>query len=127
MKKKLMAVMLFVLGALAMVVFRQVGQTAPALTALDYEEIRQLYARYAVAADSGSGDGEMFARVFTEDGVFNDQRGYEELKAFSKRLTKSRDENGIANTPTHYVTNILIEPTPEGAMGMAYHVGWGRQ
>ncbi len=26
--------------------------------------------------------------------------------------------------PTHYVTNLLIEPTAEGVMGVAYHVGW---
>ena len=130
MKKKFMGVMLFVLGALAMVVFQQIGQTAPALTALDYEEIRNLYARYAVAADTGAKDGDMWAQVFTEDGVAdttNPSRenaspavGYEGLKAMVNRVTKFRVENGIENTPTHYVTNLLIEPTAEGATGVAY-------
>ena len=134
MKKKLSAVMLFVLGALAMVVFQQVGQTAPALTALDYEEIRQLYARYAVAADTGADDGAMWADTFTEDGAFDVTNptsggsypfeGYEQLKAYANRLETLRAENGIDDTPTHYVTNLLLEPTAEGAIGVAYNVGW---
>ena len=125
MKKTLSAVMLFVLGALVMVVFQQVGQTAPALTALDYVEIEQLYARYAFGNDTDAGNGDMWAQVFTEDGVFDvtnptgdtlPLRGYEELKAFAE----SRDENNPLKTPVHYTTNILIEPTAEGARGAAY-------
>ena len=116
-----MGVMLFVLGALAMVVFQQIGQTAPALTALDYAEIEQLYTRYAFAVDTGADDGGMWAETFTEDGVFGEPdpsrpeyplQGYEELKAFAN--------TNPALTPRHYTTNILIEPTPEGAMGSAY-------
>ena len=129
MKKKLMAVMMFVLGALVMVVFQQIGQTAPALTALDYAEIDQLYARYAFAADTG--EAEMLARVFTEDGVFDvtnalsgeplapgqwvPVQGYEQLKV-SRRAAAANP----LKTPRHYTTNILIEPTAEGAMGAAY-------
>jgi len=121
MKKKLSAIMLFVLGAVALVVSQQVGQTAPALTALDYAEIDQLYARYAIAADSGADDGAMWAETFTEDAVYygadyyrtgTPLRGYEELKA------NFADNPGT--TPRHFTTNILIEPTPEGAMGTAY-------
>ena len=118
MKKKLSAVMLFVLGALAMVVFQQVGQTQPALTALDYAEIDQLYARYNVTWDAAlGGDGDMFARLFTEDGVSGNTDfdsafvGYEELKTNANKTRLS---------PIHYTTSILIEPTTEGAMGMAY-------
>ena len=136
MHKRFMAVTMFVLGALAMVVFQQVGQTAPALTALDYAEIDQLYARYAVAADTDIDDGDMYARVFTEDGVFdvtNPQNaewpvggigGHEQLKAFAKLQESFRVENDIVNTPSHYLTNLLIEPTAEGAMGVAYHLGF---
>jgi hypothetical protein len=132
MQKQLMAVTMFVLGALAVVVSQQVGQTAPALTALDYEEIRQLYARYAVAGDTAAQDGEMFARVFTEDGVFDMSpppnaessavQGYDQLKATVKAIDAFRVGRGINDTPTHYVPNILIEPTAEGAMGVAYSV-----
>ena len=129
MKKKLSAVMLFVLGALAMVVFQQVGQTAPALTALDYAEIDQLYARYSFAADTG--DAEMFAETFTDDGVFDvtnpavdDPRGpwvpiqgYDALLAWR---TAVADRAVMPKGPRHYTTNIL--PTAEGARGSAYAV-----
>lgn len=122
MKKKLMGVMMVVLSVVGAVVFQQVARTAPrSLTALDYAEIHQLYARYAVAADTDIDDGEMFARVFTEDGVINGNSGYEQLKAVANDLDKFRAENGMGNTPSHYVSNILIEPTAEGAMGVAYN------
>ena len=124
MSKRLVGVAGICLGVFVSLMWQQVGQTAPALTALDYEEIRQLYARYAVAADTNIDDGEMIAQLFTEDGVLNDYRGYEELKAASKSVDRFRVENGIENTPTHYVTNLVIEPTAEGAMGVAYDFGW---
>jgi hypothetical protein len=113
--------MLFVLGALAMVVFQQVGQTAPALTALDYEEIRQLYSRYSFGGDNLVDDGRLWAETFfTEDGVFQAVegqmtvpiQGYEQLNAHVKSLD--------LHAPIHYVTNVLIEPTTDGAMGAAY-------
>ena len=123
MHKKLMAVMLFVLSALGALVMQQVARTAPALTALDYAEIHQLYARYAFAADMPTDDGDMYARTFTEDGVFDvtnpfptgrvfPVEGREELKALAVSLD--------SHTPLHYTTNILIETTPEGTMGTAY-------
>ena len=124
MKKKLMAVMVIGVAALVLVVSQQIGQTAPGLTALDYAEIQQLYARYAFAADIG--DGNMYALTFTDDGVFDvtnapnedftPVQGYEALKA-SRR--EAADANPL-KTPRHYTTNILIEPTAEGAMGAVY-------
>ena len=124
MSKKLTAVIVVCVVALVMGVLQQVARTAPALTALDYAEIHQLYARYAVGVDTMANDGEMFARVFTEDGVFNSHRGYEQLKAFANALKKRRAENGLdSTTPIHYLGNILLEPTAEGAMGVAYHLG----
>jgi hypothetical protein len=121
MKKKLTAVMLFVLGALVMVESQLIGQTAPALTALDYEEIRQLYSRYNFGLDNLVDDGRMWAETFyTEDGVFEAVggqqaapiQGYEQLNALVKVLN--------LHWPINYVTNVLIEPTAEGAMGAAY-------
>ena len=113
------------LGVLVTLMWQQVGQTAPALTALDYVEIEQLYARYAAGIDAVPDDGDMWASVFTEDGVFettqfNEGRdavhlqGYEQLKAFAA-TDPSPDP-----TPRHYTMNILIEPTGEGARGSAY-------
>ena len=70
MSKRFVAVVGICLGVLVTLLWQQVGQTAPALTALDYIEIEQLYARYAAGADAIPDDGEMFAGTFTEDGVF---------------------------------------------------------
>ena len=124
MKKKLMGVMLFVLGALVVVVFQQIGQTAPALTALDYAEIHQLYAQYAVGVDSLAQDGEMFASVFTNDGEVGRARGHDQLLEMADRLKRDRAENGIAvGIPIHYLTNLYLMPTADGATGVAYHLG----
>jgi len=59
-------------------------------------------------------------KPFTEDGVFEavggqqaaPVKGYEQLNAHVKSLD--------LHAPIHYVTNVLIEPTTEGAMGAAY-------
>ena len=122
MSKKIVGVLVIGVVVLGMVVSQQIGRTAPALTALDYAEIDQLYTRYNFAFDTLADDGGMWARTFTEDGVFDvtnpfsDQvlpvQGHEQLKAFVKSA------NG--HTPRHFVTNIMIEPTAEGAIGSAY-------
>ena len=62
-----MPVVLGVLGVLA-VAQAQSQRARGALTALDYAEIQQLYSGYAIGVDSGNGD--MFAGVFTPDGTF---------------------------------------------------------
>jgi len=93
--------------------WQQVGQSAPALTALDYAEIEQLYVRYAVAVDSMANDGEMLAGVFIEE-------NYESVMELVDRLQQRRAENGVANGPFHYVTHPLLLPTAEGAIGVAY-------
>ena len=116
MSKKTVGVVVIGVVVLGMVVSQQIGRTAPALTALDYAEIQQLYARYAFAGDMPTDDGDMYARTYTNDGVFSSPavryEGYEELKAAVEALD--------IHTPRHYTTNILIEPTAEGAMGAAY-------
>ena len=118
MSKKLVGVVGICVGALVTVVAQQIGQTAPALTALDYAEIEQLYARYNFSWDAALGDdGDMWARTFTADGVFGSTSGnppavgYEELKAHAKKTNP---------TLMHYTTSILIEPPAEGAMGATY-------
>ena len=119
MSKRLVGVAGICLGVFVSLMWQQVGQTAPALTALDYEEIRQLYARYNVTWDAALGDdGDMWARTFTEDGVMGSTNsgeppkvGYEELKAHANKTRRN---------PVHYTTSVLIEPTAEGAMGMTY-------
>ena len=125
MSKKLVGVLVVCVVVLALFVSQQVGQTAPALTALDYAEIEQLYARYAFSADWDHDDGEMWAGTFTEDGVFDvsaasEQRGPKLIQGHEELKASWSLDNAIHKTPRHFTTNILIEPTPEGARGSAY-------
>jgi hypothetical protein len=88
----------------------------PALTALDYEEIRQLYARYAFALDLG--DGARRAATFTPDGTFSSALSNhvpEPMEAVARRTT-ARGNIGMR----HLMLNIAITPTPEGADARCY-------
>jgi hypothetical protein len=91
---------------------------AKALTALDYAEIQQLYARYAWSIDTHAENGMAYAKTFTPDGEFRagDTKvaGRDQLVAFNLQM-------GVANrAPTHFNMNIMIEPAPEGAHGGSY-------
>ena len=105
-----------------------------ALTALDYAEIQQLYARYAFAYDTAEDNGMVYARTFTADGAFffpngdplercpraasgtgSECRGPEALA----RLARGRG-NKNRLTLSHVTTNIVIEAAPGGATGKAY-------
>ena len=100
-------VVLGVLGALAVA---QAQRARGSLTALDYAEIQQLYSRYAIGVDSGN--GEMFAGVFTPDGTFElpskTIQGRKQLAEIAMaRRHKRTDER------SHVAVNIVIEPSPE--------------
>jgi hypothetical protein len=84
------------------------------LSADDYVEIQQLYARYNNAIDSGDAEG--YAATFTPDGVFNTFNGHDALVGFIKAW---REKMGGANR-RHWNTNLLITPTAEGASGSVY-------
>ena len=101
------------------------AQTAPALTAQDYAEIQQLYARYAHGIDAKIDDGWMYARVFTEDGVLDagaaPREGHQQIREVAKGWDSVGDSDSVPRG-WHFTTNIMIEPTPEGAKGSAYVV-----
>ena len=130
MHKKLIGSTVIGVAALVMVASQLVARTAPVLTALDYAEIQQLYSRYAFGHDTTADDGGMYARTFTEDGVFDftnptsDEwvpvEGHEQLKMFAKGFGAGLD------APYHHAMNILIEPTAEGVMGAAYVITVGK-
>jgi hypothetical protein len=87
-----------------------------ALTAMDYIEIHQLYARYALALDLGDGDAR--ATTFTEGGYYaNLPSGHEPV--YVDDLVKRTNTNGNTGE-RHLVNNIIITPTAEGADGFAY-------
>jgi actinorhodin biosynthesis protein ActVIA len=93
---------------------------APALTAADYLEIQQLAARYPYAVDMHGGDGSAYAALFTQDGTFGTQaKGRAQLADLAAKTNS--DRSGPAHT-RHFVTNVVITPSPEGATGRSYLV-----
>jgi hypothetical protein len=92
------------------------AQKAATLTALDYEEIRNLYGRYTHAFDAG--DGQAVANVYTPDGAFvtggRATEGREKLAAMPRAPMPGRP------SIRHLPANIVIDPAPGGAKGMAY-------
>ncbi len=99
-------------------IFTQRTSAGPALTTEDYIEIQQLYARYSFAIDSG--DAEAYAATFVPDGSFAGSRrkitGHDALVAF---VNNYRDVTK-GTRQRHWISNLLINPTPEGASGAAY-------
>lgn len=88
---------------------------AEPLTALDYQEIQQLYARYNFAIDSGDAEG--WAGTFTDDGQFATMTGRPALVKFASDW----HERGQSMKLRHWVTNIVITPSAEGATGKCYY------
>lgn len=100
------------------------------LSALDYEEIRQLLARYCHTLDFGDIDG--FVALFAPDGVFesrntrgdvsipggkmNIRRGTEQLRAFGRELNPP----GRVGGSRHGTINTLIEGDSRRAYSSSY-------
>lgn len=91
---------------------------AKALSTADYVEIQQIYQRYQWSVDAV--DGETWANQFTADGEYEGgpfkAKGRQQLlelpsKSYSAPTVKSA---------LHFVTNVRIEPSAEGARGGAY-------
>lgn len=112
---KFVAGLVAALGCAAVVYAQQ--NKAKTLTTQDYVEIQQLYARYAWAVDTHDAQGTTYAKTFTPDGEFilgdkSQAVGSEKLAAFMAAPAPG--------SPSHVVTNIMIQPSPEGARGYAY-------
>ena len=90
------------------------------LAAADYIEIQQLVARYPYAVDMHGGDGSAYAALFTPDGSFGTQaKGMAQLAELAAKTNKDRSGPAFAR---HFVTNVVIKPSPEGATGRSYLV-----
>jgi actinorhodin biosynthesis protein ActVIA len=83
---------------------------AGALTAQDYVDIQQLYARYNWAIDAADVEG--YVALYTPDGSFNAFNGADGLRTFMK--------NRQGGTRRHWNSNLVITPSPEGASGKVY-------
>jgi SnoaL-like domain len=89
------------------------------LTATDYLQIEQLVSSYGHALDSGFGkgeNGEAYANLYTSDASFAGAVGHDKLVVLGKIQPRGPDY------VRHYLTNHVIEPTPEGARGKEYLV-----
>jgi len=133
------------IGTLATMQAQQQRGQAPALTALDYIQIQQLVAHYSYALDTGADDGYMYADLFAPDGVMRtggrDVKGREDL-ARLVRINPNPSPVGRNGQPvdttfpspnadfnprsrgplkvSHFLTNHIIDPSPEGATGKEY-------
>ena len=92
----------------------------PRSAALDYLEIQQLVASYGHALDNGlaqTDNGPAYAGLFTPDGVaFRRLRGFEPLAAIARAQPHG------PRYARHFLTNVTIAPSPEGATGEQYLV-----
>ena len=91
-----------------------------ALTPLDYIEIQQLAIRYAYGLDTGADKGYGYADVFTPDGEFVGRqvpltKGREALARVARSVRKANPMY-----VRHFITNHVIEPSPDGATGKVY-------
>ena len=105
---------IFISVLAAGIMFAGACMAASGLSAQDYFEIQQLYARYNIAIDSGDAEG--WAATFTPDGVFNTFSGHDALVNFVK--TWREKLNGA--TRKHWNTNLQITGNSKEAGGYVY-------
>jgi len=88
------------------------------LTAEDYIEIQQLVFTYPYALDTAANNGFNYADMFAPDGEFirPPTKGRDNLAKLAI------DQPHGANYVRHYLSNIVIEPTADGAIGKQYLV-----
>lgn len=116
-----MSLRIFALAGAALMGLGVGAVHAEPLTALDYIQIEQLYARYAHYLDTA--DGVKFAGLFTPDGVFiTNKPGYGNIKgrkALAEFAAKAGAPPPIVRA-AHSTTTVMIDPAPGGATGSAY-------
>ena len=111
--RKVLALLGIVLVSGATLAYAQ--KAGAALTAQDFVEIQQLYAKYNWTLDAGDAEG--YASTFTPDGVFNNNVGHDAIVKFAETF-----HGGMGARVRHWNTNLMILPTPEGAHGQVYLV-----
>jgi actinorhodin biosynthesis protein ActVIA len=100
---------------------RAKGTTGSTLTPQDYLDIQKLVASYGHALDSGIGredNGETYAGLFAPDGVFG--RPYTTGHDPMVRLAHTQPHG--RQYIRHFLTNMVIDAAPEGAVGRQYLV-----
>jgi len=97
---------------------------AGALTTLDYLQIQQLVHHYGWALDSGADNGFAYADLYTPDGIFTGTNQGPTGRSYQGRDKLAALARGGLRGPlyvSHYATNVVIEPAPDGgAVGHTY-------
>jgi hypothetical protein len=98
--------------------------TGKPLTADDYLAIRALANTYAYGLDTGADKGGLYAGVFTEDAEFHGPPAVPGGKPFDAKGREALRQFALVDRGSayirHFMTNHLIEPSPEGARGKVY-------
>jgi hypothetical protein len=95
----------------------------PSLTPLDYLEIQQLVYRYGFALDTGADNGYAYADLYAPDGTFTGTNQGPSGRTYEGRERLAALARGGRRSPnfvSHYVTNVVIEPSANGAVGRTY-------
>ena len=101
--------------------FVSAAASKPTLTPQDYIEIYNLYSIYTRYTDMGYGhDGTNYASMFTPDGSFG--TGNRVGREANKTAIHNQQGGWVRDgrSVRHTTTNIVVEPSPEGARGSAY-------
>ena len=91
------------------------------LSGTDYEEIRELYARYNQGSDFR--DAELFLSAFAEDAIMT-REGRDIVGMASLRADRERRYQGETGDVgrRHVNGSFIIQPTKEGASSQAYYI-----
>jgi hypothetical protein len=116
--KGLIAIVVTV-AALAIAAHAQQNNAKPStLAAQDILEIQQLVANYSYALDTAADNGYMYADLFTPDGAFGRTVGRENIA----KMVRDGHQNSGWGHIMNLITNVAIQPSPEGATGKQYAV-----
>ena len=102
---------------------QQPTSPTPVLTALDYLEIEQLVYRYGYALDTGADNGSGYADLYADDATFTGTNQGPSGRTYQGRERLAALARGGKRGPnfmSHWVTNVVIEPAPGGAIGKTY-------
>ena len=102
---------------------QQPTSPTPVLTALDYLEIEQLVYRYGYALDTGADNGFAYADLYADDATFTGTNQGPSGRTYQGRERLAALARGGKRSPnfmSHWVTNVVIEPAPGGAVGKTY-------
>lgn len=102
---------------------QQPTSPTPMLTALDYFEIEQLVYRYGYALDTGADNGFAYADLYADDATFTGTNQGPNGRTYQGRERLAALARGGKRGPnfmSHWVTNVVLEPAPGGAIGKTY-------